>query len=357
MNSEHTIARESWFSRQFKELWTSDPDVSSGFRVRQIFRILGRIIIGPSPNSSRTLEPVSGPHLRNFSVAGYFSELRRHAVRLGAFAIAGLLAATLYLGTTAHKYDISLTTIPVPTWLSAQPSGGALSSGSGLSALLSGSNQVNLFSMYSDALNNKQIYVELDAKYDVRKYLFPANWDATNKRWTVASGPIGWAQATVHALKSLLGYPAWGGPTIDDVEHKLTKAITVTSNADGSMLIEMKSKDPQKDVKILSFVLQKADELVRRQMTDYVQHTIDNLQMQLAQPSQTSLQEALTSTLASQMAVKASLANNQILALNLTPITVSDNPIYPSFYGTLAVGFLIGFMFPSFIIAIRMVRR
>jgi hypothetical protein len=268
-------------------------------------------------------------------------DIRTNSIRVLIYTLAGFLLGVLYLVVTPHSYGITAELIPVPDWLSAQPQ----STASGLSSLLQ-PNSVDFGVLFESSLQNKAVYAELDKKMDARKYVFSDMWDEQTKSWHVPSGPRGLAKSGINFVRWVAGYPDWNGPTIDDLQNALTGKIKITRNSDGSILLEMKSRNPDKDRAMLNFILNRSDELVRAQMISYVKQTIEGLQNQLLRVSDVSLRDAVIQKIAVEMTSEASLANNRITTLSFIPVETTDFPIYPSVKGTLIVGILFGLLFP-----------
>lgn len=271
------------------------------------------------------------------------SDVRVNVIRIIGYAFVGAVLSMMYMAVVPHKYSLTAELIPIPEWLSIQPQ----QSLNGLSTLLTGNN-IDLSALFEASLESKGIYEDLDRKLSARQYVFSDMWDAKTSSWHLPPGILGVAKLALNQFREVVGYPRWAGPTIDDLRDTLVDRIYITRNSDGSILIEMKSRHPNKDRQILDFVLSKSDEIVRSQMRTYVSRTISGLEYQISRQSEASLRSALIDKLADQMTLNALLENNRIMTLNLSPVEVSDTPIYPSFKGTLVVGFLVGMFIPLF---------
>lgn len=269
-----------------------------------------------------------------------FADLLRNWFRAGVFAVLGLAIGLIYLAASTHKYAVSAQLIAIPPWLALQPQA---PSNLSISSILQ-SSMTDLSDLFEASLENRQIYENLDQATQARQYYFSTMWDEASKQWHPPPGLRGLIKKATGGLRRSLGYPAWAGPTIDDLRDLLIDRMKITRTPDDRILIELKSADPDTDKRMLQFVIDESDRLVRAQMINYTQQTIANLRTQLGAYNDVSLQSAIATRLAGQMATKAMIEGNRIISLDFASVQVSDTAIYPSFKGTILAGVLIGLM-------------
>jgi hypothetical protein len=303
---------------------------------RKLARVLKLIFV---PDAS-----FAGGRTETVSLAEFLASYFRQWWKVFSWVAVCCFLGALYLLMAVPKYSVTVNLIPIPDWLSIQPERVS----TGLSSLLGG-NQVVMFNLVSSSIREKQIYIDMDAKFDVRRRLFPELWNGQTKKWDYTQdwSLIGIVRRITIRMRSLAGYPAWKGPTVDNVRGYYSKLILLTPNTDGSVTIEMKSSHPKVDVEALQYILSKADDVMRAQMIDYIDKTVAGLQAQISKVTETTLRNALIVNLGTQLTERASLQNNKILALQTAPVTVSDTPVYPSWPGVIAVSFLLGVLIPA----------
>lgn len=276
------------------------------------------------------------------------SDLLKNWLRVGVFALIGLAMALVYLGSATHKYAVSAQLIPIPNWLALQPQ---TSTGLSISSLLQ-SSLTDLSDLFEASLKNRQVYENLDNATHAREHYFGDMWDPNSRTWHPPPGLGGLVKKATMSLRSLVGYPAWTGPSVDDLRDALVERLKITRASDGRILIELKSVDPARDKQMLEFLIDESDRLVRAQMIAYTDQTITNLRAQLGNHNDLSLHAAIASRLAGQMATKSMLEGNRIISLDFSTVQVSDSAIFPSFKGTILAGILIGLMFPFAVIIV-----
>jgi hypothetical protein len=268
------------------------------------------------------------------------------------FIVLSLVGAFVYLTNTPPQYGVSVQLIAVPEWLRSQS--GSTSAVGGLSSLLGSTRGgEDMFLLFSRALAIPDIYRDLDVKMDARRHYYSALWDRDRDSWMLPGGLAGLRMETTNALKRMVNYPQWAGPTQDDLRDLLLKKMEISNNTDGSMLVEMKSNDPDYDRRALQFIIDRADAVVRAQLVNYLNYTASAIRQQIDRETDVSLRNALIDKLSQALARKAELENNKIMALNLNKVEVSDRPLYPSFSGVLLVAILIGIMLPFGYILLR----
>lgn len=277
------------------------------------------------------------------------TDVLRNWLRMGIFGLAGLAVGLIYLASTPHKYAVSAQLIAIPPWLALQSQ--AATTNLSISSLLQ-SSLTDLSDLFEASLKNRQIYENLDMTMRAREHYFNAMWDSANQKWHPPPGLRGLIKKSTIGLRSVIGYPAWTGPSIDDLRDLLIDRMKVSRTGDDRILIELKSLDPSIDKQMLQFVIDESDRLVRTQMIRYTEQTIDNLRTQLATYNDVSLKSAIATRLAGQMATKAMLEGNRIISLDFSTIQVSDTAIYPSFKGTVLASLLIGLMIPFAMIVV-----
>lgn len=197
------------------------------------------------------------------------------------------------------------------------------------------------FSQFLEMLTAREVVQRVDRQLNLRKLLFPKNWDPGTRRLVAGDGFV---TDTKSLLANVAGTPAHLVPDLDDVTLRLADKITITAlPKSGIRRITLKFKTPEDAVAVLAALHRTADKIVRDRTQIRVQQQIDRLLQALPSVVYPEQRQGIASLLMAQeqQAMVASTGDTFAAAIVSDPVAPSQ-PVFPRPAIMLAIGAVLG---------------
>lgn len=274
-------------------------------------------------------------------------------------AVAGLIAASLYLHVATYLYTAELTVLPV------QSGGGGLASKLGSLSDIASLTGITLpqdqsstqFQLYLEGVHTRTVADALAPRADLMKVLFKNQWDAKTNTWR---RPEGILTPIKKALKFLLGVPdyPWQPPNGAQLQVYLEKEVTVTQVPQKPFVtIAYQNKDPAFAVKFLASLHEAVETRLRQKALSKSKQYIDYLTGKLRTVTVAEQRQAILNALNDQeKSMMAASSDAPFAAESFGAPSASFRPTSPVPIVVLAVGLLGGTVLAMGFILLNAVR-
>lgn len=255
----------------------------------------------------------------------------------------------LYIGLVRQPvYEAAAIIGPVPNSASSAPQGAAAAL-AGLAGVASDDSSGATFSKFTRVLTSTRLAARLERDHGAMKMLI-GGWNPGEQKWEPPSGVAAW---TTGLVKSVLGMPAWTEPTVEDLAAKLSTMVSVNPAAGSDPLqlraqfysVTVESRDRQMAARLLGWILQAADSLVREDQMIRTEGRIAYLTKTLNSTNDVALRDYLNQVMVGQEQTLMTLKADQHFAFDLVdPPSVPTRTVGFSNLTLLVLAVLFGFL-------------
>lgn len=168
----------------------------------------------------------------------------------------------------------------------------------GLGLGLGGEEQVTPFQRFIVTLTSITVAGQLEARHSVLHEIYKDAWNKKSNRW---ERPRALGTSLIHALGRAAGLKGWRSPSVQTLADHLVEEITVSRVGDSGMKrVSYSHPDPEFASKLLAWLHNEADKVVRREMEERAAGQIKYLQTKLESVTVADHRKALIDLLAQQ---------------------------------------------------------
>ena len=316
----------------------------------------------PKPEPER-LRPVSGEVRAPVGPTALDEELTFRALFFqivrGKWIILATMAVlvglvTVWMKTTEPLYTASMVIAPTGEAGAGGMAGrllqyGDLASLAGIN--LPSAEAVSPFTQFTELVTSVTVAQRLQDKYGVLQKLFERSWDAENKRWLPPEGPV---ESVMGWVRGFFNLPAWTPPSATSFAAYLEDELEISEVArSGMRKIAFRHEDPEFAVRLLHWIHEESDELIREEAQERTTRQIEYIERKLATVSIIEHRQSLTQLLSDQekemMMIQVDLPFS---ARIIEPPTASDEPTFPKPELFLAISLVAGFFLGVFLVVL-----
>ncbi len=272
--------------------------------------------------------------------------LRARRRLLFAVVLGTILLVIVYLHIAVYTYTATLMVSPVLS-SSSDSSSSELGSLKGLASLaginVGGNMGTQAFMLYQEGLYSRDVADELAKNPDIMHTVYRGQWDAANKQWVEPPGAV---RALAAVVKGILGIPdhPWQPPDGALLQDYIADNVSVDADPQKPVVtISYSSQDPQFAVKFLRELDRAVDNKLRTNALVRANQYSSYLSDQLNKVTNTTVREALMTTLTDQEKIKMMASVTAPYAAQPFGLpSASRRPTNPKPILALAVGVFVG---------------
>lgn len=234
------------------------------------------------------------------SIEQLLRALRRQALLIACFTVAGVALAVAYLRVAEYSYTVKLSVTASTSSPTLPGRLGGLASLAGVA--LPASDADRQFALYLDGLQSREAAQSLiQDRPDILRRIFWREWDAAAQKWSEPHrGVVGTA---VRTAREVLGVPqpAWRPPSPERLSEWLREELVITRIRDKPTVeISLQISDPELGKQLLASLNASADSYLRARAMGRATRRIQYLRSQLQTITVDTYRQALIDELANQ---------------------------------------------------------
>ena len=271
----------------------------------------------------------------------------RYRWMLLAGTIFGLLLAVVFEIVSTPRYTATVVLVPAANRTELPQLKGGLAALSGLAGGKLGTGNVSSMDRFGFLLTSTRLAEHQIMHRQVLQVLFPERWDKALGRW---KEPSGFIQPIAGGVKQIFGIPAWTPPDKFAVAKLYEKSLAQGKVGDTELVrLSYTDKDPARAERVLRWIVDDANEIVRADAALRAQQQSGYLREQLRTITVQDYRETLLSLLAQEeqtlmlSSSRMPFAADTIEGDATSPIPTSKRPATSAIAGAL-VGLVLTYL-------------